>query len=201
MGGKACGMVSQYKVAAGAACLFIALEARAADAPLAEVVSAEQTEAGINVTVPTGGCTKKADFQTAAQPAGKGAARVEIRILKSDHCKGNFPDGLKLLFTWDDLKLAAGTKLTLANPAPGQAAQPEEVRKVSAAAPAKFKKRCKRSARGKRLCKALRVKRHSHRASAHASAHRRHAHHVHHVYRAHRVRHHHRRRHSLCPFG
>ncbi|MGA7328891.1 MAG: hypothetical protein WBX25_31500 [Rhodomicrobium sp.] len=40
-----------------------------------------------------------------AQPAPHGAARIEIRRLKADNCKGNFPAGLKLLFTWSDLKL------------------------------------------------------------------------------------------------
>jgi hypothetical protein len=204
-------MVSKYRVAAGAACLLIAVEGRAADAPLADLVAAEPTDAGINVTVPTGGCTKKADFETAAQPSGQGAAKIEIRRLKSDYCKGNFPDGLKLLFTWDDLKLPAGTKLKLANPVAGHAAQAREESKASVAAPRKFKKRCKRPARGKRCRHAHRRKRHSHQASAHSGAHHRHAHHAdrssahrrhaHHVNRAHRVRHHHRRRHSHCSFG
>jgi hypothetical protein len=201
--GKAWRMVSRCRVAAGAAFLLMAVEARAAETPLAEVIATEPADAGIAVTVPTGGCTKKADFQTASQPAGEGAAKIEIRRLKSDWCKGNFPDGIKFVFTWDELKVPAGTKLTLANPVKSQAVQPREVRKASVSAPRKFKKRCKRTARGKRWCKAHRRKRHSHRVTAHAGHHH-YAHHVrgaHRVHRAHKVGRHYRRRHSHCPFG
>jgi hypothetical protein len=187
-------MVVKIGVAASAACLLIAVQASAAETPLADLMAAEPTEAGVNVTVSTGGCTKKADFEVAAQPAAQGAAKVEIRRLKSDYCKGFFPDGIKFLFTWDDLKLPAGTKLTLANPVAGHAAQATEVRKASVVATKKFKKRCKRSARGKRWCKARGAKRYFHGAS-YRSAHVRH---VRHGHRAH-VRRHHRRHRAHCP--
>jgi hypothetical protein len=186
-------MVVNYKVAAGAVCLLISVQARAAEAPpLADIMAVEPTDAGVNVTVSTGGCTKKADFQVSAQPAPQGAAKVEFRRLKSDWCKGNFPDGIKLTFTWDDLKLPAGTKLTLANPVAGKAVQAREVRQVSVAAPKKFKKRCKRSGRGKRLCKARRSKHYLHGASRAGS-------HIRHAHRAH-VRRHHRRHRTHCDF-
>jgi hypothetical protein len=188
-------MHTRYWVAAGAACLFVAADARAAEAPLADIMAAKPGDAGIDVTVPTGGCTKKADFEVAAQPAVKGAARIEIRRLKSDFCKGNFPDGLKLSFTWDDLRLPAGTKLKLANAVAGQAVEPQEVRKVSVAVPKKFKKRCKRSSRGKRWCKARHVKRYAHKAWRHGSAHSYKA-----GYTRVQKRHHHRRR-AHCPLG
>jgi hypothetical protein len=178
-----------YRVAAGAACLLIAVEARAAEAPLADLMAAEPTDAGINVTVPTGGCTKKADFEVSAQPPAQGAAKVEIRRLKSDYCKGFFPDGIKLSFTWEDLKLPAGTKLSLTNPVAGQAAQAREVRKASVVAPKKFKKRCKRRAHHARC-----GKRRSHGASRVSAR-------IHHAHRTHVRRHHHHRRHRAhCPF-
>ncbi|MFZ1109163.1 MAG: hypothetical protein WAN43_12585 [Rhodomicrobium sp.] len=177
-------MVVNYRVAASAACLLIAVQARAAETPpLADLLAAKPTDAGIDVTVTTGGCTKKADFAVSAQPPAQGAAKVEIRRLKSDWCKGNFPDGIKLTFTWEELKLPAGTKLSLANPVAGQAAQAAETRKASVAAPRKFKKRCKRRARHARC-----GKRRAHGASR-AVAHRAH------------VRRHHRRRHRAhCEF-
>ncbi len=182
-------MVSKYKVAASAACLFFAVEARAAEAPLADIVAAEPTDAGINVTVPTGGCTKKADFQVASQPAAKGEARIEIHRLKSDYCKGNFPDGLKLLFTWDDLKLPAGTKLKLGNAVATHVAQPKEEREASVA-PAKIGRHIKRTARGKHWRHKRHAKRYLHRRRASALA-----------YQAGHVRiHRHRRGHRAhCP--
>ncbi len=135
-------MVLKLNLAAAAVCLVLCGQARAEQPPLAELVSVEPVEAGINVTVPTGGCTKKADFDVSASQASKGAAKVEIRRLNRDFCKGYFPDGLKLLFTWDDLKLPAGTKLTVANLAAGPSAPSQAVTKV---AHKKCYKSCKRS--------------------------------------------------------
>ncbi len=186
-------MLLNFTVTAGVACLFLAVEAHAEQAPLADIMAAEQTDSGISVTVPTGGCTKKADFEVSASPVSTGAAQVEIRRLKRDYCKGNFPDGLKVLFTWDDLKLAAGTKVTITNLAASQPAPPKPGRKASAKGHKKFKRHCKRS-RGKHHCKARRAK-HAfvHEPAPEGAAH---AHHRHHRVRA---RHHHRHR-SRCHF-
>jgi hypothetical protein len=99
--------------------------AGAEPAHLAELLATETTDAGLSVTVPTGGCTQKSDFEVTARAAKNGRASVEIRRLKRDSCKGNFPEGLKLVFTWDDLKLPANTKLGVKNPvnAPAQRGQ------------------------------------------------------------------------------
>ena len=67
---------------------------------LERVIAAEPTPAGIAITVATGGCAKKDDFQIASSPAGNGKATIELRRTKPDLCKGNFPDGLKLQFGW-----------------------------------------------------------------------------------------------------
>src|SRR5262249_19779283 len=83
--------------------------------PLAGLLAAETTEAGLSVTVPTGGCTQKSDFEITANRLGAGEASVEIRRPRPDHCKGNFPGGAKLEFTWDDLKLPKDTKLVVKN--------------------------------------------------------------------------------------
>ena len=149
-------MVLKLKLAAGAVCLVLAAQAHAEQARLAEVISAEPVEAGINVTVPTGGCTKKADFEVSASQASIGAAKIEIRRLKLDSCKGNFPDGLKLLFTWDDLKLPAGTKLTVANPVASRSGSPQSVAKAA-------HKRC-----GK-VCKRAKAKMRHRKARRHAA--------------------------------
>ncbi len=102
------------KVVMACGCLLLATQLTMA-APLADLISAEPAEGGLSVTVPTGGCTAKTDFEVSAQPAPHGAARIEIRRLKDDNCKGNFPAGLKLLFTWSDLKLPSGTRLIVKN--------------------------------------------------------------------------------------
>jgi len=95
-------------------------------APLAELLAAETTDTGLSVTVPTGGCTQKSDFAITAGPVSNGAVAIEIRRLRQDSCKGNLPEGAKLVFTWGDLKLPAQTRLLVKNrvgaPAPGKRA-------------------------------------------------------------------------------
>jgi hypothetical protein len=83
--------------------------------PLAELITAETTEAGLSVTVPTGGCTQKSDFEVTSSGVTRGEASIEIRRLRPDHCKGNFPEGMKLVFTWDDLKLPKDIRLLVKN--------------------------------------------------------------------------------------
>lgn len=84
-------------------------------APLAELLAAEPTKDGLTLTVPTGGCTKKSDFEVTASAVQKGAAIIEVRRPVPDVCKGNFPDGLKLAFSWSDLNLPPRTKISVKN--------------------------------------------------------------------------------------
>ena len=165
-----------FRVAVGAFCFLVSAEADAEQPPLADLIAVQPTDAGINVTVPTGGCTKKADFEVTAHQASQAEAKIEIRRLKRDDCKGNFPDGLKLSFTWDDLKLPAGTKLTVANPGANAPVEATTARAVSVKKHKKLKKRCKRSKAGKRYCKAGSTKHASHRPARRAHRHRVHCH-------------------------
>jgi hypothetical protein len=89
--------------------------AQAEPAPLTNLIGAEATESGIDVTVPTGGCTKKEDFEVTSQSLGGGKAVVTVRRLKPDDCKGNFPSGLKLTFTWSELRLPEHTRISFKN--------------------------------------------------------------------------------------
>jgi len=84
---------------------------------LEKIISSEPAPTGVTVTVATGGCTEKADFQVNASQTGDGKASMELRRTKADTCKGNFPDGLKLHYTWAELKLADGTQIAVKNPA------------------------------------------------------------------------------------
>ena len=89
--------------------------AEAEPSRLAELLAAETTKTGISVTVPTGGCTKKDDFEISSRVLRRGKAIVALRRSKPDDCKGNFPDGLELTFTWSELKLPEHSKVSFEN--------------------------------------------------------------------------------------
>lgn len=123
----------RYMVAACAGVLFATSPARAENAPLDEIKGSEQNTAGVNVTVMTGGCTKKEDFQVSTHPGTSGVMDIEFKRLHADRCKGNFPDGIKIQFTWGDLKLPEGTKLAIKNPVEGKKARPSKRAETKAA--------------------------------------------------------------------
>lgn len=183
-------MVVKYVAAACAGVLIATSPALAESAPVAEVISSEANDTGVNITVPTGGCTSKADFEVSTHPGTGGVTDVQIRRLKPDRCKGNFPAGIKLQFTWGDLKVPAGTRLAVTNPVEARttvlAKQHREVKPVKK----KRAKRCLRSKYGKHGCAKPRARRHVHRMKPS----------MRHAYRYHR-RHHHRivrRHHWWC---
>jgi hypothetical protein len=124
--------------------------ARAELAPLAELLAAEATEDGLTLTVPTGGCTKKSDFELTSSPAKNGAAVVEVRRLTPDVCKGNFPDGLKLSFSWAELKLPEHTKISVKNPV--ESLRPPQHREARAVKPHKSPRYCRIFDRRSHLC-------------------------------------------------
>jgi hypothetical protein len=138
--------------------------AAAAPPDLEEVLAAEPTAEGIAVTVLTGGCTEKSDFAVSSSPIQNGQASLEFRRLYRDTCKGFFPEGLKLQFTWADLKLPEGTKLTVKNPI-----EPPLGAQANAQANTKEIKQIRSNHRRHR-----RLHRHRrHHAKLHARAHRR----------------------------
>jgi hypothetical protein len=163
--------------------------ARAEPAPLAELLAAEATKDGLTLTVPTGGCTKKSDFELTSSPVKNGAAVIEVRRPTPDTCKGNFPDGLKLAFSWAELKLPEHTKISVKNPV--ENARPPQQRAARPVKPHKGPRYCRISDRRSHLCASR------HRAkSAHHYVHHRIHHHrwskwavVHHAKR-HARRHH-----------
>lgn len=169
-------MVVRYMIAACAGALIAATPARAGNAPLAEIKASEANEAGVNVTVPTGGCTSKTDFEVSTHAGAAGITDVEFRRLNQDTCKGNFPEGVKLQFTWGDLKVPAGTKVAVKNPVETA----HKVALVSTPKSAKLKKkkkvvkRCLRSKHRKHGCVTHRARHHARHLHRH---HRRHHHH------------------------
>jgi hypothetical protein len=87
---------------------------------LEELLATEPTPAGIDITVETGGCTGKSDFEVTSGPVKNGTAAIAFRRLTRDTCKGFYPNGVKLHYGWTDLKLLEGTKLSVKNPVGNQ---------------------------------------------------------------------------------
>jgi hypothetical protein len=144
--------------------------ARAEPAPLAELLAAETTKDGLALTVPTGGCTKKSDFELTSSPVKNGAAVVEVRRLAPDVCKGNFPNGLKLSFSWAELKLPEHAKMSVKNPVASVRLPPQ--REARTTKPHKSHRYCRIAHRRLQLC----ASRHHARAARHYADHRVHHH-------------------------
>jgi len=89
---------------------------RAEPPALERLLSAKPTKKGLTLTVSTGGCTEKADFQITSHRTGSRVASIEVRRLTPDACKGNFPDGMTLSFSWKELKLPKKTTISIKNP-------------------------------------------------------------------------------------
>ncbi len=80
---------------------------------LEEIFLANPNNEGIEITVYTGGCTDKSDFNIIVEKAESNKISL-IRKIK-DNCKANIPP-LPIQFTWEDLKLLKNSKLIIANP-------------------------------------------------------------------------------------
>jgi hypothetical protein len=133
-----------------------------------ELVAAEKTPSGITITVETGGCTKKSDFEVDSSPVKNGEASIEFRRLSEDTCKGNFPDGVKLDFTWADLKLPQGTKFSIKNRVEHPVATESPVKKTQIQKPTPKVHNAPAKRKGSNLGK---VARHRHHAGAHKRTH------------------------------
>ena len=108
-------MYLKHAVLVSALVLFASAGGAAAEQDFEGSISCEPGAGGIAVTVETGGCTAKADFAVSST-AALGKTEIGLRRAKADTCKGNFPDGLKLQFSWSDLKLSPGSQYVLTNP-------------------------------------------------------------------------------------
>jgi hypothetical protein len=96
--------------------LAFAQTARAEPAALEKLLTAKPTKTGLTLTVSTGGCTKKSDFEITSHRLKRHVASVEVRRLAPDTCKGNFPEGTKLSFSWSELRVRKHSKILIKNP-------------------------------------------------------------------------------------
>jgi hypothetical protein len=98
------------------AIMLLPLQAtQAAPAPLEKLLGARQTKDGLTVTVVTGGCTKKSDFEIITRHRKRNTVVIELHRVTSDDCKGNFPEGIKMNFSRKELKVGNNSKITLRN--------------------------------------------------------------------------------------
>jgi hypothetical protein len=155
---------------AAAVLLWLSQCARTESPSLAELLAAEPTRDGLTLTVPTGGCTKKSDFELISSPINRGGAVVEVRRPVPDFCKGNFPDGIKLAFSWAELKLPVHTKISVKNPV--LAAGPSLQREARPVKSHKPPRRCAVFDRRSHLC----TSRHRAKVANHYARHRIHQH-------------------------
>jgi hypothetical protein len=96
--------------------LAFAQTARAESPALEKLLTAKPTKAGLTLTVTTGGCTKKSDFEIKSHRLRKRVASIEVHRLAPDTCKGNFPQGMELSFSWTELKVPRNSKILIKNP-------------------------------------------------------------------------------------
>ena len=68
--------------------------------------------------VATGGCTEADDFKLrkAVNPKAAGTVKLTLIRLKSDRCKGYFPEGTKITFDLQKIGIPASARIKLKNP-------------------------------------------------------------------------------------
>lgn len=89
-----------------------------------ELIGYRFSEAGVEFIVQTGGCTEKEDFALTATaepsvqtPAGTGDGPgpiiwLHLQRLEADLCRGFFPGGTSIHYSFEELRELIGTELT-----------------------------------------------------------------------------------------
>ncbi|WP_213215876.1 hypothetical protein [Roseibium polysiphoniae] len=74
------------------------------------------SEAAVEITVQSGGCTEKTDFRLIVKEL-EILAEIAIVRVKPDNCKGFFPMGVTIEFPLADISLSGQIqKITISNP-------------------------------------------------------------------------------------
>jgi hypothetical protein len=72
--------------------------------------------------VSSNGCTRKADLNTVVRRSGD-ASVITLRRLKEDRCEASRPEGVEMRWSFRELGLASGARVSVENPyqmPPGQ---------------------------------------------------------------------------------
>jgi hypothetical protein len=88
-----------------AAVVMIGMNTSIAQVSALPILGYERDEGGLEVRVPTGGCTSKGDFGIEKNTVGTNHNFITIIRNREDFCKGYFPEGTLLHFSWAELGL------------------------------------------------------------------------------------------------
>jgi hypothetical protein len=70
---------------------------------------------GIAFQVPTGGCLKKTDFAARALRDGSGPVYLQLLSARVDNCRGAFPYGTTIRFSYDEMGIQVGESFVILN--------------------------------------------------------------------------------------
>lgn len=91
-------------------------KSRFSDTAAERVYSADISENSITIRVAASGCTTKEYFDVDIDHEGGEKFTIEFERVRRDYCKMMQPDGEKLTWTYTELGLPAGSKVSLENP-------------------------------------------------------------------------------------
>ncbi|WP_018997929.1 hypothetical protein [Hirschia maritima] len=83
------------------------------DAASVKGVSVQNGE--IAVTVSSNGCTDKDFIDAEVEKDGRSHFEVEFERVRTDHCKAYKPDGVTLVYTFQELGIPAGSTVEIEN--------------------------------------------------------------------------------------
>lgn len=97
--------------------VFSAPPAFAADGTDEVLLGVKMDSENLELTVATGGCTKKGDFAVEVNKGftGKPPYLLTVRRTKPDACKAMMPDGTVIQFSKEELGLSGIVEMTLTN--------------------------------------------------------------------------------------
>lgn len=72
------------------------------------------TGSGISIRVFTGGCTEKNNFKLKRQTKPYGL-EIEFERVSDDRCKGNFPYGIIIDYSWEELGIPPNSNFIISN--------------------------------------------------------------------------------------
>ena len=113
---KISGIISLGVLATG--CINVQTGSRHADfdyhhAATVKGVSVQNDE--IIVTVSSNGCTEKDFIEVDVEKDGHNHFEVEFERVRKDHCKAYLPEGVTLVYTFQELGIPAGSTVEIEN--------------------------------------------------------------------------------------
>jgi len=86
-----------------------------AEKHLTEIIHFQIDNNGVTFWVPTGGCTGPEDFKIQTKTKDN-TLFIYLLRLNADYCKGFFPEGFSIFFSFEELGFSSPTKVEVQNP-------------------------------------------------------------------------------------